>query len=80
MPNPLLNPLEPKRDPREEFEPLYNLPSIDSRAPLPYDAAEAADIDRRGVVVTADVWKQFVLPGYSNTDAFIAVPYDLLET
>ena len=50
MPDPLLNPLEPTRDPREEFAPLYQLPAIDSRAPPPYDAAEAAKIDRRGIV------------------------------
>ena len=85
MPDPSKNPSEPKRDPREAFERLYNLPPIDSRAPLPYNEAEAADISRRGLFVAGlkdveDVWKQMVLPGYSNTDAFIAVPYNLLET
>ena len=90
MPDPLLNPLEPKRSPyyagtttsvtREAFERLYDLKPIDSQAPPPYNKAEAAKIDRRGVVVEGDVWKQMKLPGYSNTDAFIAVPYNLLET
>ena len=83
------NPLEPKRSPyyagtttsvtREAFERLYDLRPIDSQAPPPYNEAEAAKIDRRGVVVEGDVWKQMKLPGYSNTDAFIAVPHHLLE-